>query len=85
MAENALILAQYLLRRNYSFCKNPITAAFSGKKQNRNFVSKLRFRFGGEGLCCSNLEFFIYIENKSDLFLRRGYKLEDLFSYNNLY
>ena len=41
--------------------------------------------YGGEGLCCSNLEFFVYIENKSDLFLRRGYKLEDLFSYNNLY
>ena len=40
---------------------------------------------GGEGACCSNLEFFVYIEDGSDLFLRRGYKFEDLCIYNNLF
>ena len=49
VAENALILARHLLHRNFSFCENPFITAFSDKKQNRNFVSKLRFGFGGRG------------------------------------
>ena len=41
MAENALILAKHPLLRNFSFCKNPITAAFSGKKTEPQFCIKI--------------------------------------------
>ena len=43
------------------------------------------FLFGGEGPLSSFLEFFVYIDCKDDLLLHRGYKLEDLYVYNNLY
>ena len=42
--------------------------------------------YGGEGTVHPISEFFIYIKNySSDLFLNRGYKIDDLFEYNNLF
>ena len=46
MAENALILANIHYSETFRFVKIPLLEGFQEKKQNRNFVSKLRFRFG---------------------------------------
>ena len=35
--------------KTFLFSKIPLLRRFRAKKQNRNFVSKLRFSFGGEG------------------------------------
>ena len=57
----------------------------TGEKQKASHSKNDLLNGGGEGPLSSFLEFFVYIDCKDDLFLHRGYKLEDLYVYNNLY
>lgn len=40
---------------------------------------------GGEGAMCPSLDFFLDIQDSSDLYLHRGYNWVDLCLYNNLF
>ena len=77
-----------MIINHFSYARCPLWVRipfFNRSKKATTHKSVQSLFAGGEGPLSSFLEFFVYIDCKDDLLLHRGYKLEDLYVYNNLY